>query len=520
MKKKQKTYVVILLLAFIIFSLSACNGGSNTPDVLSGRDFGGVLATAAEEETSSTTIYSGSCLGTVVALDTENLTIAIQNLNAFGENVYLYTGGTDVRDKYGAVIAMSQIKIGDIVSGKFDKNTRRMYELSKSDLIWENRNVTNFSIDRSARTIQIGNTRYRYDSSLVIVADGEIVESPTEISDRDELYIAGIENTVYSITITKGHGYVSLENEESFIGGIVMVGSKIAQKITEDMLLIVPEGQYVLEVTKDGIGGSIPITVKKNEELSVNVAFMNEEARQMGNVSFQIEPKEAKLYINGRETDYSGLVELIYGAYRIEVAAEGYIGYSGEILIAETFQKREITLEKNDIQEETESTKETTATEETTVEETTSPTETTTGEGETTSPAETTTPASTGPTVQTPTVQEPTTSGVTMPTHSTVLSPSAPTTSASAETETTAPGPGADASQEITDYNIHIEAPQGAAVYFDGEYKGVVPVSFPKYSGQHTIILQQTGYVTKTYTLEISSDKADSHYSFGGLVPE
>ena len=73
--------------------------------------------------------------------------------------------------------------------------------------------------------------------------------------------------------------------------------------------------------------------------------------------------------------------------------------------------------------------------------------------------------------------------------------------------------------QKIENYKIHVEAPVGAAVYFDGEYMGIAPVSFQKISGEHTIIFRQNGYETKTYTVTISSDKADSHYSYPALVP-
>ena len=71
----------------------------------------------------------------------------------------------------------------------------------------------------------------------------------------------------------------------------------------------------------------------------------------------------------------------------------------------------------------------------------------------------------------------------------------------------------------IEGYKIHVEAPVGAAVYFDGEYVGVAPVSFQKVSGEHVIIFRQNGYETKSYSVTISDSEADSHYSYPALAP-
>lgn len=166
----------------------------------------------------------------------------------------------------------------------------------------------------------------------------------SEISNQDELIVRGNENTVYSIEIIKGHGYVTLSNAEYFENGVVMIGSRIARKVVEDMIIEVPEGEYILEITKDGVGGSKNISVEKNEETRVDVGSLKGEAREKGSIRFMIEPSDAVLYIDGEQTDYKDLVKLNYGAYKLKVKAENYVTYSGDLLVSENYQKREIQL--------------------------------------------------------------------------------------------------------------------------------------------------------------------------------
>lgn len=67
-------------------------------------------------------------------------------------------------------------------------------------------------------------------------------------------------------------------------------------------------------------------------------------------------------------------------------------------------------------------------------------------------------------------------------------------------------------------YKVHIDAPEGAEVYLDGNYIGIAPVSFKKEAGTHTITLRQTGYETRSYTVVVDSEEKDISYSFADLV--
>lgn len=512
--KAQKIGVMHLLSFVLVMLLAGCAdaGKSSGTGFVDGRNFGGIIETSAavEEATRSTAVFSGACFGVIVDIDTAKNTIRILDLVTNAEAEYGYSGGTYIMDKYGKDIAVSQLSLGDVVEGGYDTGTKRLIELKKSERVWENQKVTNFTIDRLSNTMQIGNSLYEFKDNLIIVSEGRILESVSEISNQDELIVRGSENTIYAVVITKGHGYVTLSDAEYFEGGLVMIGSRIAQKVTKDMVIEVPEGEYVLEITKDGVGGSIDILVTRNHETKVNVGALKGEAKETGSLRFKIEPENAKLYIDNKETDYSELVKLYYGSYKIRIEAEGYVPYTGDLLVSENYQKREVRLGREDDSTQTEQESSAAEQEEITAAGTAS-TDTSVSESTAASVQSDTGTTAAVPTVTVPTVTTPT---VTAPT---VTTPAVPVPSAS---EKQSEGMGSDMEgQKIENYKIHVEAPVGAAAYFDGEYMGIAPVSFQKISGEHTIIFRQNGYETKTYTVTISSDKADSHYNYPALVP-
>ncbi|MBQ9142087.1 MAG: PEGA domain-containing protein [Lachnospiraceae bacterium] len=67
-------------------------------------------------------------------------------------------------------------------------------------------------------------------------------------------------------------------------------------------------------------------------------------------------------------------------------------------------------------------------------------------------------------------------------------------------------------------YKVHIDEPEGAEVYLDGNYIGIAPVSFKKEAGTHTITLRKTGYETRSYTVAVDDEEKDISYSFADLV--
>lgn len=70
------------------------------------------------------------------------------------------------------------------------------------------------------------------------------------------------------------------------------------------------------------------------------------------------------------------------------------------------------------------------------------------------------------------------------------------------------------------DHSITVRAPEGAAVYVDGTYKGMIPCSFTKILGSVTLTLTKEGYATKSYSVELPDDSQDISWSFPEMTKE
>ena len=73
-----------------------------------------------------------------------------------------------------------------------------------------------------------------------------------DLSPADVLSFQGIDTQILTVKVQKGHGYLRLVNDENFIGGWIEIGQTQIRKITDDMLLLIPEGSYQVNISNKG----------------------------------------------------------------------------------------------------------------------------------------------------------------------------------------------------------------------------------------------------------------------------
>lgn len=83
-------------------------------------------------------------------------------------------------------------------------------------------------------------------------------------------------------------------------------------------------------------------------------------------------------------------------------------------------------------------------------------------------------------------------------------------------------GDSSDTTTKTVDSNhtISVTAPQGVEVYLDNVYKGLSPCKFKKVIGSQTITLSKTGYITKSYSVDILDDDENVSLSFPELAED
>lgn len=428
--------------------------------------------------------------GIVSGLDEVNGEITIRSIGYETEYVLAFTGAADVRNKYGDIMPMADVELGSVVEAVYDANRDKLLSLYITDeeSVAKVEAVSGAVFDYIENTVRINGTTYFMSDDVMAFSDNVEIKI-NEICSEDQLTVWMHNDKVCSFYVELGHGYVRLSDYAGYIGGMVEIGYDVIVPVTEDMLLTVREGTYTLRIAKGEDVGTKKVEVIKNREVNISLADIAIEPKEIGSVLFDITPSGASVYIDGKRVNTEGAIDLVYGKHKINIIADGYISYSATFNVNAAYKIREYVLKKEGEDSSAEDSK---------------------TQSETTKESSTESGATT----------ESSTSGST---ESGSTTESDATTEATTEssTESSADANVKDVSTTIgekTSNKVILSAPIGASVYFDGEYLGIAPISFTKVTGSHIITFSQTGYLSKSYTVNFTDDGKDVTLSYDDLI--
>lgn len=451
MNKRMIQYgFVVLMLAFV---LTGCGQKNNDIKVYENTE----EVSVRHEETSMTAI--------ITSMDMENNQMHFVSVLDGTDITLQYHGGVRVSDTKGTDIGIDSVVCGNVVDIVYYADTEKLVSIAKNAKVKTYTQVKKFLYRQEEHTASCNGTSYKV-SDYAQVFDGNQVLSLVDVNTEDEVTLSVWNGSLVSVVITKGHGYVRLLNQGTYVGGFVEIGKDVIVPVTTDMLVAVGEGDYTLRINKNGYFGEKSIRVTKDRELNVDISDI---AIPSGTVTFAVTPEDAGevIKVDGEiiaNRTYTGL----YGDHELSITAEGYDSFRGSFKITDTMKNLHVTLQQETTEESTEET-----------------TEATTQEAQTT------------------------TSGQTTQTTEATQNPQ--TTSATTQSGQTTES--AEQGNKIT-----IKKPEGVGVYFDGDYVGIAPVSIKKTAGTHTITLYKAGYLIKSYTIQAEDDGKDDEYSYADLI--
>lgn len=362
-------------------------------------------------------------------------TLTFLNLELGRRYTLSMDGTTRMYDKYGQIMSIEQFARGDIVDITFLKSKKHLTVMQLSASAWTYSDVSRYELNMIRRELSIGAEVYKLTDNTQFLSDGRSIEL-MDLNPSDVLSFQGIDSQVLTVRVDKGHGYLRLVNDEHFVGGWIEIGQTQIQRITEDMLLTVPEGSYQVNISNKGGGGIKTVVINRNEETCLDIGDLEIPEPQTGMILFSLSPSNAELYIDGEKADASGPVTLEYGIHQLIARAEGYHSITQYMRVAQESGGFNIVLDAVD-----ENSKESSS-------------------------------------------------------------------SHSSSTTQTA----------TSYYKVYVDAPEQVEVYLDGNYIGISPCNFRKTSGFHTITLRKTGFVTRSYMVQIDEEQRDMTLSFADLV--
>ncbi len=340
----------------LVLSLAACgkqdtddgvkkfyNSMNDTTEAVGESTKSGLKA-AAEENGKS--VKKSSDILIVSDINSANETIRVYNYSTGVQYQYYYGLTTGFFDKYGNHMSVSDIHQGDVVDISGADSDGKAKRIQKSDKVWTNDTVTNFSVDKDKRMFKIGGSSYRLGERTMIFSGSDVIDTDS-ITAQDKLSVVGIDKDIVSISVTTGHGTLQLSNTSLFEGSFLQLGDRIFAEITKDMSLDVPEGSYTLAVANNGWGDSTDIEIKRGEITKVNLNDLKGEGPKKSSILFEVDVQSAKIYVDDSEIDYTSPVEITYGKHTLKVTADGYDTWTRTLYVNSKEATIQITINDN-----------------------------------------------------------------------------------------------------------------------------------------------------------------------------
>ena len=351
----MKKFATFILVITIVTALGLCGYALKVLGVFGNTPAQPAQTTVAEESEEEQPVFSSSIPGSydsmdevavVMAVNQEEKTITLRNTDLQRNYTLDYSQATRLEDRYGSSLSIAQIKAGDLVQVTFLKNKKRLNTLSLcGGEAWTYEKVTEYAVNRNTRVLTLGTDSYKIGDDTLIFSQGKQIDW-MDLNDVDVLTVNGIDQHVYSIVVEKGHGYLRLENDTYFVGGWIEVGESLISPITQDMLLTVPEGDYQVLLTNNGNRGMKNISIKRGEELDLDIGDIEIEETKIGRVVFSVTPSNASVYVDGELVDVAAPLELEYGIHQMIAGAEGYDTMTRYINVGEELANLDVRLEK------------------------------------------------------------------------------------------------------------------------------------------------------------------------------
>lgn len=440
----------VAMLMAMTLTMTGCT--SEASNVGKAKDKKQVVDTGFSVTTAGS--YDSADTAVVISTDQENSAVVFMNMETGKQYTLYYDGTTYVKDKHDGPMTISQIEPGDVVDVTFLKGKRRLASIKRSPQAWIYDKIQNYDLGGANKTASIGSATYSLPDDVVVLSEGRRSEV-MDVVAQDVVTISGIDHEIYSISVERGHGYLRLKNDQALIGGWIEVGNSVIREITEDMLLVVPEGSYQVLLSNKGSSCTKDVIVERDKEVVLDVGDLEITEDKTGRILFSVTPDTAKVSVDGKTVDISKAVELPYGIHQVHLEAKGYDSLTKYIQVGSEFATISFELEEEREEERR--------------------------------------------TVSSNTIDD--------------YQPAEPVQKEPLETtlsENTLSAKSGD--------RVYIDSPRNVEVYLDGNYIGLSPVSFGKTVGSHTITLRKSGYKTKSYTIYLYNDGKDATYSFSDLV--
>ena len=324
--------IIISVVAFaVVYNSFSPNHGSSSSSVNNTEE----LAALKPNKNNSSEIKTeeddenDKNLGVIKEIDAVKKTLTLSSLDDGFAYVLEVTGKTELKDKYDNSISLQEFKIGDIADFVYNKDKEITY-LKLNAAAWTEEDVTGVKIDSENSLIEAGDKSYSYSELLNVTFKGTQSDI-SKIDELDTITMKGYNNTVYSISIEKGHSIIQISNKDKIKDGTFEVDNNIYKALSEVGSVKVKEGSHKIIVKGSNCEPFTKEIITSADE-TVNLD-LSEVHIKTGVLLIKANVSDYLLTINDMPELSREPLVLEYGAYSIKLEKEGYTSFETQLIL-------------------------------------------------------------------------------------------------------------------------------------------------------------------------------------------
>lgn len=302
-------------------------------------------STKSTEETTTSVSKNLDITAVILNISTDNNKIQLYNFEQDKEISLVMLAGAEMKDQYGNIMSLAEFKEGDVVQVTYNSNDMKFNSLKISSKSWQQKSVTGLKVDTKASTITAGNKIYKYNNKLAATYNGEDFDI-AQLDAVDIATIKGYNDTMWSIELEKGHGFVVLSSKDKIKDGAIEIDTNIFKSLNEESRVKVREGSHKLVVKGSNIEPYTKQFIVSNaEEVTIDLSDVQFKS---GVLIIKSNVTDYVLYVNGEQQISGEPLVLEFGKYTIKATKEDYNEVTAEVVIEQNTV--EITLNMEEIE--------------------------------------------------------------------------------------------------------------------------------------------------------------------------
>lgn len=265
----------------------------------------------------------------------DNLLILVHNISEKSVSGYdiknnktiskFFSVTTRVRDSYGNVIPITEIKIGDIINVESLHNSSEVLAVSKSSDIQSWKKISGVTVDRENGSINVGGSSYKYSKETLVSDEDGKLESINNIGPYDLVSVQVYDNTVWSLIVHEKSASINIVDLPVSTGTIEIDNSRLINfsDITDPITVTAGKHRLVIKMPGYEVIAPLEINVASGEVYEVSLA---DAKKAYTVVTPIITPgiEDYEIIINDQIFGPGDEIELQQAQYNVTITAPGY----------------------------------------------------------------------------------------------------------------------------------------------------------------------------------------------------